>query len=551
MNQYLSWNNLRWILLWAGLVFIYTLLRWHTFFCQLVHDDGLFLYGGQALADGQLPYRDFWDHKPPALFAYHSLPLLFSPFSLIAVKFHQILWLALGATFLFSICRKFFSLFPSLAVILLYAFFTSHPETIQSGGLTEESALAFVIIAYWIALQEKWPANLRFLLSGIFMGVAVQFRQTFVFESLFLLVYLFSAFGFRDIRKTFRTIVCLAAGMVLPEIILSAFFFLCGNWFFYFEASYLSNFYYIGAGGPSRTLSEIWSMQWDFIEKTGPFLLAPILAIPALFGIHKTNRWLLVALLFTFVGDAFCISLSGEYYNHYYVQSSVTTVLLLGFFLEGVFQGIQKFKLQYLMIPSIILSATAIIFLVIPLAWGIQGYWSGLKPSIHIYKSESPSGSGVQGYEFQQTVAQAVNSITAPDDLILLIGRQPNSVYFLSERYAGSRYYHFSPLWKAKFEGKYMERHREYFFQDLTTKKPTLLLIDLYRLRGGPLSRIEKNTPNALNYIEENYTPLHDAIESDLGRNWSWYDINLIFWVRKDQQKDVISRYNQIVKNNN
>src|SRR5688572_1505902 len=39
-------------------------------------DGGFFLYAGQQILDGKIPYQDFWDSKGPAIFYINALGLL-------------------------------------------------------------------------------------------------------------------------------------------------------------------------------------------------------------------------------------------------------------------------------------------------------------------------------------------------------------------------------------------------------------------------------------------------------------------------------------------
>ena len=38
-------------------------------------DSGVFLYTGWRILNGELPYRDVWDHKPPIIFYINALGL--------------------------------------------------------------------------------------------------------------------------------------------------------------------------------------------------------------------------------------------------------------------------------------------------------------------------------------------------------------------------------------------------------------------------------------------------------------------------------------------
>ena len=135
----------------------------------------------------------------------------------------------------------------------------------------------------------------------------------------------------------------------------------------------------------------------------------------------------------------------------------------------------------------------------------------------------------------QQSVAEAVQRFTTPEDTILLIGRMPNSVYIHSGRHAGSRYFHYTPLWKEKLFQSTEETHIEQFSQDLKERNPALLLFDLTRMPPDePLQRVQEFTPAILPYFQEHYAPLEEVFDLDPIELWFWYDIRLVIWARKD-----------------
>ena len=74
-------------------------------------DSGVFLYVGWRLINGDIPYRDVWDHKPPLIYFVDALGLILSPQSLWGV------WL-LGFLFLFlTIFFLYKSLYDSLGTL--------------------------------------------------------------------------------------------------------------------------------------------------------------------------------------------------------------------------------------------------------------------------------------------------------------------------------------------------------------------------------------------------------------------------------------------------
>ncbi len=542
--------------IWLLVFLAYSGLRAHTFHAPLVHDDGLFLSGAQAWAGGELPYRDFWDHKPPGVFFFHSLPLRLFPFSLPAVKWHQILWLSGSAALLFTFCRRRFGWLPSLLAFGLYVFYTSTPVTIQSGGLTEECALFFVVLCFWLILRVRGTWGWNCFFAGLALGTAVEFRQTYVFTTAFLLGALLHNAHQRGkkLKEVPGSLAAMGLGLVLPEIFISIYFLAHGAWWDYFEASYLFNLYYIGPGRTYKPLEEILSLQWRFITSTGPYLYAPLLALSTCYWVPKGLRWMTWPLILAFLGDLVAISLSGEFYYHYYVQASVSMCLLLALFFEGFIRGLRSAWGAGLSSPRLwgtgfwgrgIYGLALLAATVLPLISGLERYRS----EVHKIMENQRTGEGP--YQMQRGVADAVRAMTTPEDRILLIGREPNSVYLLSHRYPGNRYYHYSPLWKKKLAAAAKPRHYQAFLSDLDIDQPALLLIDQKTLSlesyeedtGDEKSRLRNQFLDRVNaFLADHYTPLENVAPFAPEDRWFWYDTRLRILVRKDLVEAVRKR---------
>ncbi len=538
---------------WFLIFLLYFGLRSHTFSSSLVHDDGLFLYAGQACAVGQIPYQDFWDHKPPGIFFYLSLPLRLFPFSLFAVKFYLILCLSFSAILLYYFCQRRFLLSTSIIVTLCYVFYTSMHFTIRSGGLTEEDALFFVVLCFWQILRRRGKLLWNSLFAGLALGIAIQFRQTYVFTVAFLIgALLHNAHQrgekFKDVLGPFFAMM---GGLVIPELIISFYFFIQGCWWDYLEGSYLFNFYYIGPARTNKPLSEVLQIQWEFIQSTGPYLYAPLLALCTCYWIPTATRWMMVPLILAFLGDLVAVSLSGEFYSHYYVQAAVSIAILHAMFIEGLAYMLKSIHqagwLRFLSLLKLIFCIFLIVVTFVPLYWGIKQYISDYKFILRDRDAQE------REFAMQRGVAKAVQQLTAPDDTILLLGQQPNSVYFLSGRHAGARYYHYSPVWKPKLRKALKDYHYGYFMDDIRTRKPVLLLVDLRVRELRELTDLEMTEDSMLDfipgfkpYIVDNYLLLSDVLDESPSDQWFWYDIRTIILVRKDHTQAIKQRFKSL-----
>jgi hypothetical protein len=553
------------------LLFVLLLVaRQYTFRSEIVHDEGVFLYGGMAWAAGELPYSDFWDHKPPAITLFHSIPIRLFGYSLLAIRIHEVFWLAISATVFFYLCRE--HVLPGIAVlsVLFFCLLASTKLVIRSGGLTEESALTFHALSYLFALRRKGRLGLNFFLAGLFLGLAAQFRQPFGMSIVFIVLCLFWRTEDSDIgfKRRVRLLPILAIGAALPEAVCSAYFLCKGIWPEYLEASYLFNFLYMGGGPDVLGLQEGFQKHWRMMKATGPYLASPVLVVPLLLWLPRRLRRIAVLLIVAFLCDFVAISLGGRYYEHYYLQVAISSCFLLGIAAQAIYGRMRRMVLPPEHSPGADKSSPSadegpaavdvprgkawlwsVVFS--PLYWAaaaaigicIMLSTAGIKNYVKSYRAGiAEKGRHGSAVARQEALAQAAKSLTRPDDRILLMGASPTSIYFQAQRLAGSRYYHLSPFFRTAFFEAMRKRHRDRFLSDLKEKKPVLIVLaqEERQIYFGGID-VVKNSAAAflLPYLEAHYVPFEGNVSSirrirrDL--EWAWYGRYFSFLVRKDK----------------
>jgi hypothetical protein len=541
-----GWAALRWLLLWCVLLAALAGLRSHTFLAPIAHDEAIFLYGGQAWAAGQTPYRGFWDHKAPNIFLFHSLPLRLFPFSRPAALVHELLWLALAATFLAAVCRLYLSRTATFAALVFFCLFVSERVTVRTGGLTEESSLTFVALSYLMILRPSRGVWRDAFWAGVFLGFAAQFRQTFACSLPFLL----AAAAWRSRRAGLNARSAAAAmalglvGFAAPEAFWSAYFALRGVWREYFEGSYLFNFFYVLADRESQmTLADSLHEHWRVLRDTGPMLAAPALALPMSPWLPRGRRAILGLLVLAFAGEFAPVLISGEYYHHYYIQAAVSSCLLLGVTIEAI-RGIVMGKTDgpaearpdgakrvIRLAVGLAVAATVIAAAAWLTVGGVRVYVEQYRSVIR--RNRSPVGD----LAIEKSLGAVLDQLTTPDETILMLGVQPNACYFAARRYAGARYFHNSPLFKGKFQKHISAAMQQRMLADLKTRRPTLILLGT--LEGGErewlgLGLLDRRAGFLRPYLDANYAPLEQVV-SQIPRDWFWYQRDCSFLVRNDQ----------------
>ncbi len=83
------------------------------FYCPpfdlLLDDKEIFKYTGMAILRGNVPYRDFFDHKPPMIFFINAAGLVFGPWGLWMIN---TLLAMLSTLLFFDVCRQYRLPFP-------------------------------------------------------------------------------------------------------------------------------------------------------------------------------------------------------------------------------------------------------------------------------------------------------------------------------------------------------------------------------------------------------------------------------------------------------
>ena len=88
------------------LVVISVLILVPTLIYPFGRDQGIFGYAGHSVLRGGVPFRDFWDPKPPALYYVYALAELFFGYSMSSVRVLDFIWQAATAALIFALARR-------------------------------------------------------------------------------------------------------------------------------------------------------------------------------------------------------------------------------------------------------------------------------------------------------------------------------------------------------------------------------------------------------------------------------------------------------------
>jgi hypothetical protein len=109
-------------------------------------DPGVFLYVGWRILNGEVPYKDVWDHKPPVIYYLNALGLALTENSRWGVWIIEFIFLFLAAMVGFRLLKKHFGFYPSIISQLLWLI--TLPLLFADGNLLTSTLCRFNFLPY-------------------------------------------------------------------------------------------------------------------------------------------------------------------------------------------------------------------------------------------------------------------------------------------------------------------------------------------------------------------------------------------------------------------
>ena len=120
-------------------------------------DSGAFLYAGQQVLNGSIPYRDIWDHKTPLVYYINAIGIAITPTSLWGIWLIEIVSLFLVFSVIGKILIKKFGFFTGLigelSLLLLI------PKLLVGGNQVEEYGLLFQSLGFLFVLNSIYTGK--------------------------------------------------------------------------------------------------------------------------------------------------------------------------------------------------------------------------------------------------------------------------------------------------------------------------------------------------------------------------------------------------------
>ncbi len=313
-------------------------------------DSGVFLYIARHLLEGQIPYRDIWDHKGPLIYWIDALGMVLGKGSLWGVWSLEIFWALAGLVVLYVVMSRIAGRLPALIGGVIYL--AGFEGSLSGGNYSEEYGLLFQILTIFLVWsyfhRRDWK---ELFLAGLCVSFLFLLRPNQISVGLGLgLILILLALKNRLAWTSLQPLLSLAIGFLIPAILFAAYFAVNHAFAEMLSAVFIFNRIYVGP------------LQWDWL---GAFQLGlysfPWIGFWVVLGaigclvqlVTRTRAeedfwfWLFIGL--SFAAEVFLSGLSQAGFRHYYLMwlpyIALTSALAIRWILwviSGYFHAWQK-----------------------------------------------------------------------------------------------------------------------------------------------------------------------------------------------------------------
>jgi|GEM_PF-2533842 len=284
-------------------------------------DANSYLVAAKKMADGQVMYRDIFDHKGPILYYLHYFAVRLFSNPAVGLYFIETAGcIGLGAAFdrilaLYEIRRPLHRVF--YTIMLLAVTYTSN--TFLTGDTTEELCLPFLCYGLYCLLKtvhDDKPLSIRRgILIGCCCGWIFWMKYTLLgFYVCFALYYVFHCLYRKQYRELGHCVLSVLGGFLAVTAVVFPYFLIHRALSDLLEVYFYDNIFFYSKSSNAFAVSDIIDLIEDYVAHAAVSVLLTVVGL-----VYFAKRKEKFAVLFTTLGTACILLLSGHnwlYYMH-------------------------------------------------------------------------------------------------------------------------------------------------------------------------------------------------------------------------------------------
>lgn len=392
-----------------------------------LRDSGFYLYAGQQILSGAVPYVDFWDHKPPLVFIINAFSQKIVNISLLGIWITEFISINLVIILGYFLLRSYFGDIISFVTILIFS--TSFFLIFEGGNSPEEFGLLFQFIFLLMArcLSIRGKSKICWFMFGLLSTLAMLLKQTLIAIPLaILLITIFQT------KLKIKNLIWWSAGNLVTIIMLLGYLIVNHALFDFIDQVIYYNLIYTSF---NKNYLQIINY---YLQLLSPSLLiettifALIIIAWQIFKNQSIPDIIKIAV-FALPLQLFLIVSSGRSYPHYFISVLPIITILLSYLLWKISTLQRSSKLAFVVE---IFFCTALL---------IQPAKS-LKAAVTNLNIPQPHQSSLINY---------LKSKNIENQYILVWGAE-SWIYYLSNNVSSTKYAYQYPLYTKKYQNTSM-----------------------------------------------------------------------------------------------
>jgi hypothetical protein len=430
-------------------------------------DSGVFLYSGWRVMNGDIPYLDFWDHKPPLIFFVNALGLLISGSNRWGIWVIELISLSFATILGFKLLKNAFDTLTALYISFLWLFTLTF--MLEGGNYTTEYTLPIqfgCMGLFWYS-ENKKSYRWRGLVIGVLAGMAFFLKQSTIGILIAILLYIFiSRLSLHQWREMLKSFLLIIGGFLFVWACMLGLFVTYGSLQEFWSSAFLFNFVYTAGPTILERVTAIYR-GWLLISKLNLAWFGVIGWFIALFTLLfnkasiKPNLLPLIALgLIDLPLEIVLVGLGGRLINHHFMTLLPVFTVLSGFSMYLFFQGISN---SFGKIPHARKIWILILVLAVSTPFLYVKQFNDYIDTARAYRSDPDGNIPVIAYILENT---------SPDDTVLVMEAE-SFINFSTGRASPSKFVYQYPLNTAGYTTEVMV---EEFLNAVISGQPALII---------------------------------------------------------------------------
>ena len=328
-----------------GILFLLSLfIRFPFFFRDYIdRDESTFILMAQSWVDGNLPYTELWDLKPPITFLFFAVIIYIFGKSFIAIRLAGVILVSLTALYSYKIGAHLSNKKTAFWIGFFCVVFQSMFGSIQ-GVMSEHICMAFLTPAIYLVIAKKeWHwLGLAGLLCGIAIMVKLNMGYTVLFVGLYLVYYFIRI---KQIKNGIYGVSAYGIGILAVIALTSLPYYLNGIENLWWKSVVIAPLDYAKAS----------QLMHSVLKLLPTFLIIVIFLFWAFKKKHlEINNSSVQILLVATSGILFSFYKGGRINSHYLIQLYPIFIVLFGVAINSLFNA-RKFRIHKAFVLLLIL----------------------------------------------------------------------------------------------------------------------------------------------------------------------------------------------------